>query len=313
MIPWSTLTGMSAVRYAVLKLLAEFLHLRRRRSSLGPSESRTRRRRLRQINPNVAIVLFAGITAGVNPIHFQFLISSQRRNQLALTSVGVKLPSVIAALDLFAIEPSARQRHAAMRTSIVHGERRAPANRALRPAACPTRGPAVIRWAQLFLRAMARYQKPYSHCESGACFSGKFHRAHEIWSAYIISANVYARVRMQKHWAILASIFLRAVLCRSETAGGGAQHCIDVFHCGSRSRHRTDGNRRSLTLFLGRISRSLGRSGSWSRRDASRRQRRLRPESFNVAASGTHRPASRRQTTRRRHLPRKRRTPVRHC
>src|ERR1051325_4225714 len=54
----------------------------------------------------------------------------------------------------------------------------------------------------------ARYQKPYSHCESGACFSGK---SLMRFRQRIISANVSGEVRMRNSAVISAMIFLASV------------------------------------------------------------------------------------------------------
>src|SRR5271170_5374855 len=83
----------------------------------------TWRRRFGYENPNVAVVLLAGITPGVDPIHFQFLIGSQRRNELALAGVSIELPAVVAALQILSVKPPARERHTAVRTGIAQGKR----------------------------------------------------------------------------------------------------------------------------------------------------------------------------------------------
>jgi len=68
-------------------------------------------------------VLLAGKAAGVNTVYLQRLIGGERRDELALTGVGVECPPVIAAFELLAVKPAIGKRHAAMRASVAKGER----------------------------------------------------------------------------------------------------------------------------------------------------------------------------------------------
>src|SRR5580693_10160928 len=87
------------------------------------SETGSGRRRLGNKYPNVVVVLLTRVTPRIDPVHFQFLIGSQRRNDLALATVGIKLPSVVAALQTLTVEPPARKRHPPMRAGVSQGKR----------------------------------------------------------------------------------------------------------------------------------------------------------------------------------------------
>ncbi len=86
-------------------------------------ESGTSRRRLRDEDPNVVVVLLAGIATGVNAVDSQTLIASEGWNGLTLAGVGIEAPAVVTALDLLTVEVGAGKRHAAVRTGVAQGER----------------------------------------------------------------------------------------------------------------------------------------------------------------------------------------------
>src|SRR5258708_21628999 len=73
-------------------------------------------------DPDEVVALFAGIAAGVDAIDFQSLLRDERRNQLALTGVGVKSPAVIRAFDLLAVELPAGKGHSTMGAGVSHGK-----------------------------------------------------------------------------------------------------------------------------------------------------------------------------------------------
>src|SRR6185437_6304109 len=73
-------------------------------------------------NPNIVFPLFAGIASGINAVHLELLIGSERRDQLALAIVSVKLPAVVATFNLPSIEVRTGKRHAAMRAGIMQRE-----------------------------------------------------------------------------------------------------------------------------------------------------------------------------------------------
>src|SRR5450432_4466349 len=82
------------------------------------TETRYRRSWLGDKHPYEIVMLFAGVASSVNPIHAQFLIRGQRRNTLALSSVRIESPAMVAALHLLPIEFPAGKRHSPVRTSI---------------------------------------------------------------------------------------------------------------------------------------------------------------------------------------------------
>ena len=88
----------------------------------APRKSCALRSGIRDEGPDKTVALFAGVTASVDAIDFQILIRGERRDGLALAVVNVKLPAVVGALEIFAIEFAAVQRHAAMWTGIAHDE-----------------------------------------------------------------------------------------------------------------------------------------------------------------------------------------------
>ena len=106
MIPWSTLTGISAVRYASLVFVAECRHAGSGSGGssrwVNPAPAGTG---FRNEDPYESIVLFAGVAPGIDAIDLQLLICRQRRDQLALAGVRLELPSVITAFDLLSVEP----------------------------------------------------------------------------------------------------------------------------------------------------------------------------------------------------------------
>jgi hypothetical protein len=68
-------------------------------------------------------LLFTSVTAGVDAIDFQILISGERWDQLALAVVNVELPAVVSAFKVLAVEASAVEGHAAVRAGVAQGER----------------------------------------------------------------------------------------------------------------------------------------------------------------------------------------------
>src|SRR5262249_1271790 len=76
-----------------------------RLASLGRlGETCARGRRIGDVDPDEIVLLLAGITTGIDAIDLHRLIGSEGRNQLALAVVYIKLPSVIRALEVLAIE-----------------------------------------------------------------------------------------------------------------------------------------------------------------------------------------------------------------
>src|SRR5690349_13341123 len=77
---------------------------------------------IRNEDPNEAVVLFTSVISCVDAIDLQLLIGGERRNQLALSAVRVKLPSVIAALYLLSIKLTVGKRHSTMRAGVSQGK-----------------------------------------------------------------------------------------------------------------------------------------------------------------------------------------------
>src|SRR6185437_2621361 len=101
----------------------KLLDLRRRVRRFGRgSETRAGRARIRYEDPDEAVLLLAGIAAGINAIHFETLIRRERRDELALSIVNVELPAVISAFQIFSIEAAAVERHASMRAGVAQGK-----------------------------------------------------------------------------------------------------------------------------------------------------------------------------------------------
>ena len=118
MMPWSTLQGRSAVRWAVRKRgpnLASSGTGRRSAPSTLSTGARTG-----DINPGVAVALFAGKGSGVDARGVEMVVARERRNQLAASAAGFKLPAVVAAGDAIAVEPAFAERNAAMRATVAH-------------------------------------------------------------------------------------------------------------------------------------------------------------------------------------------------
>ena len=87
-------------------------------------ESCPSRSRLGYVDPDVVVVLFAGIAASVDAIYAQLLVCSQRRNELALAGMRFELPAMVTALHPLAVEPAMGKRHTAMWTGIMQSKRR---------------------------------------------------------------------------------------------------------------------------------------------------------------------------------------------
>ena len=92
------------------------------RSAVGLGESRALRAGLGNIDPDEAVLFLAGITAGVDAIHFQILIGGERRDELALAGVGVECPAVVGALDVGSVKVAVVERHAAVRAGVAQRE-----------------------------------------------------------------------------------------------------------------------------------------------------------------------------------------------
>src|SRR5207248_8692623 len=78
--------------------------------------------RLGNKHPEETVAFFAPKGGGEDTINFQLRVRSQRWDLAALPAARLKAPSVIAALQLLAIEQTIGERNAAMRTTIAHGE-----------------------------------------------------------------------------------------------------------------------------------------------------------------------------------------------
>jgi hypothetical protein len=107
-----------------LEFRTELLDLRRRVGGLGwLGETRTRRSGIGNINPDETVLLFAGITSGIDAIKLQSLIGSERGDQLTLSVVHIELPSVVRAFEIFAVKLAAIKWHSAVRARIAKRER----------------------------------------------------------------------------------------------------------------------------------------------------------------------------------------------
>ena len=105
-------------------MLAEFFDFGSRRwRGSGLGKAGAGETGIRNEYPNEIVAFFAGITAGIDAIDFQFLIGDQRWNQRTLSGVRVEPPAVIRTLHLCAVQLSAGKRHAAVRTGIAESER----------------------------------------------------------------------------------------------------------------------------------------------------------------------------------------------
>src|SRR5690348_4577648 len=78
--------------------------------------------RVRHVNPNVSVLLFAGKVPGVDFSDVELRIRSERGDRGALARLRLETPAVIVALELRAIEVSERKRHSPMRTTIPQRE-----------------------------------------------------------------------------------------------------------------------------------------------------------------------------------------------
>jgi len=80
------------------------------------------RRRLRHEDPDVIVSFLAGEAARIDAIDFQILVRSEGGNFATLSRVGVELPAVIAAFELFAVEGAAGKGHSAVRAGVTQSE-----------------------------------------------------------------------------------------------------------------------------------------------------------------------------------------------
>src|SRR6266851_1519842 len=98
---------------------SKFFHLRGWVGSVGRlCHTCTWRRRFWHVDPDKSVLLFAGITAGIDAIHSQFLIRGKRGNELALSIVNVKPPPVVRTLEFLPVESATVERHAAVGTGV---------------------------------------------------------------------------------------------------------------------------------------------------------------------------------------------------
>ncbi len=105
------------MRAAILR--AELRSFRNRRLFSCPRPSGSR---LRNIHPRISIALFARKSRRINLCRVQRIHLRERRNLHALAARRLKGPPMIFTGNLIAVEPSARQRNAAMRAAIAHGK-----------------------------------------------------------------------------------------------------------------------------------------------------------------------------------------------
>ena len=102
-----------------LIFVAELFDLGRGLGSFGWfGGSRALRARVGDVGPDEFVLLFAGIAAGVDAVHSHRLIRGKRGDELALSVMHVELPAVIRALEIFAVELSGIQGHAAVRAAV---------------------------------------------------------------------------------------------------------------------------------------------------------------------------------------------------
>src|SRR6266496_2167816 len=74
---------------------------------LAAAESRARRASIGHEHPDKTISLLTRVVSCVNAINLHILVRRQRWNQAALAALRLESPSVITALDLFAVKLSA--------------------------------------------------------------------------------------------------------------------------------------------------------------------------------------------------------------
>jgi len=91
-------------------------------SSVFTPRSRNPRPRIHK-NPKISIPLLAGIMPRKNPLHFQFVLASKRRDLDALPAASLEFPPVITALQILSVKPPIRERNPSMRTRIPHRKR----------------------------------------------------------------------------------------------------------------------------------------------------------------------------------------------
>ena len=107
-----------AVQMCNLVFLAEHRQRRRRRHCLRKAGSG----RI-HVNPDITVALFARIVPRKNPLHFQLILRSQRRNLHATRRASIKPPPVVTALNGAPIKVPVGQRYPPVRTRIPHGKR----------------------------------------------------------------------------------------------------------------------------------------------------------------------------------------------
>src|SRR6516225_2328027 len=78
--------------------------------------------RKRHVNPDVAILLFAGKMSGMDFFYVELRIFGKRRDRAAQARLCLEAPAVVVALELIAIEMPKRERHSPMRTTVSQRE-----------------------------------------------------------------------------------------------------------------------------------------------------------------------------------------------
>ena len=89
----------------------------------GLGESGSRRWWFGNVDPDEVVMLFAGIAPGIDAVDLQFLIGSEGGDELALASMSIKPPAVVAAFHLLPIENATRKRHATVGAGVMQCER----------------------------------------------------------------------------------------------------------------------------------------------------------------------------------------------
>src|SRR5215472_867051 len=82
----------------------------------GFGKTCTGKARIRDVNPDEIVLLFARIASRVDAIDFHRLVRGERGDQLALTVVNIELPSVVRAFHILPVELAGVERHPAMKT-----------------------------------------------------------------------------------------------------------------------------------------------------------------------------------------------------
>ena len=70
----------------------------------------------------MAVALFAGKSGREDAGGVEVIVAGERGNQLATAAAGLEFPSVVAAGDAIAVEPTFAEWNPAMGTAVAHGE-----------------------------------------------------------------------------------------------------------------------------------------------------------------------------------------------